>query len=753
MTYSTRISGGGSRFAACYAIVIQGIPTVFVRGHTTVTSAILELTGWGTVPHFELVARQGGVYDFEMGTKSIDLRNRRMVGGSFRFSVIDDEAESVKALFSMRIRRNTFLRVSKGYIDTGSFEVSSSAGLPNTGFVYMGAETIRYTAKAAGPDSINVDVTGRGMFGSLPTAHHGTTAGGTSIFTQPPNWIGRRVKVIAFFVEEDGTMLTSEAQVIDTYRIDSNPQQSSSGVFEFSCSHLSDEVATRQLGVGLDPVPVLYDPFPVTTSTERRFAIQKTRKFDVATGYKTHALFAKTAAGYSVNELNLTTQFAAYTRIDFNFRNEVDATGVDDVAGSESVRHICILKNEPVGKLALMALTSRIGNLANGSYDLLTGYVDEGVDGAGFRFGAGIPSAEVDTAAFLAAGLNAPWFSYVISEQVNAADFLRDFCLAAECFWLVDNNGLLTVKPYAQDANSSDFTLTEIIGDPRVMVEENAIIPRLQLECNFNAVTGKYLQKIVLFDNDVVKKYPSREDTYLVKSKSIHLSPSNGPIEDEISLPTLTLGEIESIFRRFQYEDSRGRLIVQTTTHLDFLASAGLGSIVGIGFSANDFAGGDVSGALARVVSLTPRKDDGVVDIDLHIIERTSTIAPSAIISGVVGDVYTLSSSAFAGDDNTGSPALQFGPVGVAWNCLIFDVSTGASHMTYATTLTATTVQLGEVPVFGIALNADFITVATMGDRDDSLVDNVAGFGVDDFIYQQPDTEILTINTFQTRWR
>jgi hypothetical protein len=753
MTFATRISENGDSLRLCYAIVIQGIPMTFLRGSTTVTSDVLALSGFGTSADFDRVARHGGVADFELGTKSIDPKGRRMVGGSFRFSIVDDEDNTARALLSMRIRRATFLRVAKTALDSGTLEVSSSAGLAASGFVYLGGETIHYFAKTAGPDSIQVLAAGRGQLGSRATAHAGATENGTSVFTQPPNWIGRRVKVIAFFVEDTGSIVTGEAQVIDTFRIESNPKQPSTGVFEFTCSHLSDEVATRQLGVGLDPVRILYEPFPTTTGTSFSFAVEKTRKFDSALAYPTYVSFSKTSVGYSVHKLTTSSQQVGYTDLQFSFRNLVDGSTSSDAAGAESCRHIAILNGGPAGVLALMALTSIQGDAANGSYDLLAGYTDTTLDGLGYRFGAGIHSSEVDTNSFLNIGEVAPWFSFVINEQIPLADFLRDFCLATDSFWFVDNNGQLKVAPYAQNANTSSFTLTDIVGDPIVTVEEDSIIPRLELECNYNHLTGKYAQKISLFDNEVIKRYPSREDVYQVKSRSIHLSPSNGPPDDKITLPTLSLGQIENIYRRFQYEDSRGRLVVQIMAPLSILASATLGSIVSVGFSANDFSGGDILGTLGRIVSMSTRLDEGLVELELHIIERTSAIAPSAIISGVAADIYTLASGQFNGDDNTGSPALMFAPIGSYWNCLIFDVSTGARHMTYATTLTATTVQLGAVPAFAISLNNDFITIAEMPNRDDSFLDNAAGFGVDDFIYQQPDNEVLTINTFQTRWR
>jgi hypothetical protein len=750
MTFASRYASDGPGGMA-FAVLIQGVPLVLVRGALDVDDTVLALADWGSYAN---VTRLPNVRNLEIGKKRLDLVQRRMIGGSLVVGITDDDSQTLRSLFVPRARRVGYLTADlDSSVDFDAY-LSTTTGLRDPGpsptgneYAYIGAETIPY-------DNLNatdIGITGGGLFGSTTSVHLGGAEQGASVFASPPSWIGRRVKVLAFFVEEDGSSSSTDAMVIDTFRLEEAPAYMGPEEWELRASHLSDEVAARKLGTGLQKVngfPGFLSP--VVTGADAIYTVEGTNRFTVG-NYPTYFLTRAGSNAPRCLQLSSSNGPGLFTEVTVTGQGLVSYPGgvVVNVGQPifETAEHIALLRNGSPGVLALLALVSKLGDGTDGLYDALPG-VDPAVTGEdGWRFGAGVPADEIDVDAFLEAGRTFPGWEYVIDKEVGVVDFLRDFCIVTQTVWLIDRDGRLTVKPLQERLGSVADTITNEVGVSKVSHDESSIFPRVSLRCGYDPIVGDFTQTVQIVDQTMTKRYPTRGEAHELESRALHVAPEDTATEPHLAHSPLAPAVVEGLLRRYMVGDGRGRLVVSLTTHLDHIA-LDLGDVVTVDVDLPDLEGGSVQGRRAVVVGIEPKVKEGGLALDLHVVETPYVVAPAAIITAVTGgDILTLGTGPET--DGTGDPARMFGSL---WRCRIYDVSAGTSELVYASPMSDTELLLGAVPAMTIEVGVDFITVADNDERDYAAA-NVPGSTPDDCAYQQADDEAIAGDELLTRWR
>lgn len=727
-TFVDRLGANEGRDLRLY-LTIDGIADVFQEDAADIPSTLEASTR----------TRRRVIQTIEQGQAELDLDRRRMVGGSLRVVLIDDFGETLGDLFASRSRRTTYVTTTTTAAAT-TISVSSTAALPSSGTVYIGGETITYTGKTTLPDALTGCT--RGAFGSTPQRHVGGTDQGAGVYITPPRWVGRRVRLWGYFLNDDGTTTTALRSKLDTFRLEAAPVYLGAQRWELRCSHLSDEVASRKLGNGLREVKALPAPGTLSGGYVVWQLESQANQFPAAAGaYPTFAALAfQDQEGVALLRFRTAVDTAVRTEIATD--NEGDLGNIRRLPRGmmpETVRHWAILKDSDAGTLALFALTSILGDAANGAYDLLPGTArDTGVGGDEMRFGAGIPSAEVDSSSFVSVGANAiAGWSCIIDQTIDVVDFLGDFCLATESFWLVDSDGLLTVRRLSETRTTPLLTIDDnlVIGEPTVELAEDTIYPRAVIKAGYDPVDGEFIDSVTVIDVEMANRYPERGDALELETRGFCLSEGN------VARGIVSRAQLETVVRRAMVDDGRGRLYVTVKCLLPAL-QLDLGDVVYITLALPDYEGGTIATRTARVVARKPDYDAGVVDLRLQVLETLRHIAPAATIASVVGSTINLSTT--TPEAYAGAPSYPFA---VGDSIEIVDVTSGATQDRIVTSVpTTSSLVVSVAPTITAAGNYVRVSNSTANTGANT---SLLGYRSTEYIYQQP----ATTNGLVTRWR
>jgi hypothetical protein len=743
-TFATRLVGDAGREIRL-ALVIQGVPLVFQQGRGTLVNGVVALAGYGDGSMHQ---RHLGLGKIDQGAKELDMQQRRMIGGSLTAELLDDDAGTLQTLFSPRKRRVAFLTADVDTVVTSLTvtdvlsQIADPALSPGgNGVLYLGGETIVYDGRTA---PLTIDVAIRGAFGSDVDVHFGLSEQGEGFFTTPPSWIGRRVKLIGYFERDDGTTDAALAQVLDTFRLEEAPKYLGDGSWSLQCSHLSDEYAVRKVGRGINDVKasagVVGGNLVVKSIATNRWA----------QGFTSTQMLLETEDGSIIISDIASTTLINATLNGLTNRVRGDARTVTIPPEVRRARHIAVLSGAEVlpGERLLQMLTSKVGDLANGTYDTLGGFNRTRFGGFEFHFGAGINAADVDDAAFIAVGGTGAW-SNVIDGERAVSEVLFDFCLQTESFWYADNKGKLTVRRLAEDQAAAPFVVDSsvILSDPEVTYDEESISPRVSLKCNYDPVSGDFESVVNVVDVDLAARYPSRTDTLELESRSIVVEPVAVGDSGTLVRESVGLAGVEVTLRRIQVANGRGRALARFPAHLDLL-TLDLGQVVTLTSSASsNFEGGVIQAQTGRVTAIGPRIEEGYVDVVIEILGRAFVIAPACVIASRLGAVLTLQTT--GPECATTSPGNMFA---ASFNSVaVWDVSANVFEVLDIVGRTATTLTLSAAPTFAHGAG-DFVTVQ----QQDALqtAANTTGQVPLDFAYQMPDSPVVGVTvSLETRWR
>ena len=798
-TFTDRLAGEGRRNLRQF-VTIEGVDEVFCDER--VPDALLTSTRT-RVPCIQALTQD---------RRELDMVERRAKGGGIRLRLQDDADHTLRALFSMRKRRTTFIaaNVSNSAV---TITVKSTSAFAAAGDFWCGAECIIYTGKTS------TTFTGctRGAYGTTARAMRGGSTNGQAVYDAPPSWIGRKITLKGYFVDDfatdavvtgtgttvtetfetswtiplengitttaAGIASTTTADTLGTFEVDSPPQYLGDDSWEISGIDRIDNYLKRAVYSGVENKDVSAGRlrvYQVLTSGDNQGAsiymtddamIGLLGTATVGASLGSHAFVLMdiaTLSGLSDNDgatlmratsIESTTSSDGRHKVFFNpeidlnrhfDRNIGERAGVPLSGGTgtegppeyliSDARAVAYLR-EKADTLALKVLTSDDGDGGNGTSDVLLGrdtsaVSDTGVDVAGWRIGANIKQADIDTASLATVGQSVEWF-YFVAEPTTVGDFMRDFCLATESFILTNLAGSLSVKSMTDGPSSiSSMTIdaSQVIGKAKCTYDESNVFPHVIIKYGYDPIAQEFTAHQELQDSELIERYPSNDATLTIESKSIYGHVRSLPW---LRVPITPAGDIQRMARRYQCEESgRGALYIEVTVHLD-AAMLNLGDIVTMTLAdVPDMEGSTISSRRARVVSHCTNWNEGTVDLRLQLLRPPKRISPAAIISSTASldTVLTLSASPPEAGAVAGSM------FGVGSNVIIWDVSGNVSHTTTVTAATATTVTIAAAPAFTIQAAVDFITMGAAGESDTDVTQN--GFTpLTDFIFQVNDDE------------
>jgi hypothetical protein len=747
-TFDARLLG--DRKSLVHFVAIDGIARVF-RERPVDTSLVL---GAGR-------PESDGLFDISEGGEDLDYNAMSVIGGSLSFSVTQKSDTSVLVdIFRPRARRQTWLTADISSIAT-ALTVESTAGLANGQDIYLGDETITIGTVATG-----TSLTGctRARYGSRAQAHKSSsTLLGASVYTVPPAWVGRRVRLYAAMVDASGGTTAARTKLLGVYPIESNPVWETRRTLAIRCGPLIDELLSAPLYQGFDDVGggrvLSYETDPDNKIIEVEDAAQ------FAPGLiQTYAL-AKLRGGYGLLsrvmaiDTILTPQTVRVAGQDMldppggvlgGVTTNVSA-GFARFDDAEKVRHVAVVSGM-TGTWPLWLLHSRLGDAANGPYDKLPGTERAVLEGKDRRMGAGIHQDDVDQNSFTS--LTGRWAVFPLMAAIDARAVLREACLALEAFVYV-SDGKLRLGRLGDSGTAPTLTLGASTRVARVLptswVDEDSIYPRVKWSANYDPALDDFLLEHVTVDGDLIQRYTKREKTKSIETRALGVDTDGllAPTAQRFARPfPMSLAELDQTARAFQVRGGRGRLMIEALFTIG-ASVARIGDVVTLDFDANDCDGGTVRGRNARVVGRHPDRRSGTCRLTFDVFDPTFRIAPSCTIvarSTVTLANDTLELSTTAPDAAGASPQDDFHD---GQTVRIWDVSAGTSAVaTIAARLSAPPRLRFTAAAPAIEANRDWLTWDTLGT---SAGTTPNGDDESDWVYFVPNNSVMAEGPIR-RW-
>lgn len=731
-------------------------------GHAAPEMRVSDVLGWNNVTITEADIKAAfaaldvassdirSIVKIEQAETSLDMLKRRQVGGGLTVTLQDDAAGTLLALFKPRAVRSTWLTSTITAAST-TLSVNATTGL--TSPVYIDGETVTFTGTSGG-----TSLTGcaRGTSSSEAAAHVGGTDTGAGVYQSPPTWSGRRVTLTGYFLNGDGTTTTDLTSTLGTFMLEEAPVFIGNGAWELRCAELGESIARRKVGSGVRAGSF----YPPGRNGNGDFVFALAQDAD-------QYLFPN-ISGPSV-----------WVRVDppsgdpfiapvGSVAGSSVTIGQDTVApyGRASMRNalpdesmwkltpLCILTGALPYELILQVIESRLGDSTNGARDILVGTARSAFGGAEIRMGAGLSTAYVDAAAFLAVGAFSTQWSYVIDGETTLGDVLADWCLAANAIWYTDADGLLTVATIGEDGAASSTTIDSsvLIGEPSVTYDEENIYPRVTLRCDYSPMAGEFIDELNILDTELQAKYPAREDALVVESRSLRINPpstTGGWKPPGLTLPGMTIESARDMMRRIQSGSGRGRVLVRAKTTLETLG-AYIGDVCTVtAEGVPNYEGGTLSATGGRIISRRPNYDEGTVELGIELVSTLYRIAPAALVDSLGGSwpgtpLINLNTTAF--ENASSSPGNMFA---TTWSVWIFDVSANTYEERTIVSKTTTSITLDSATTF-TPVAGDFITVPEQPGTPSSP-SSTNGYAKTNYVYLMPSNP--TAADFITRWR
>lgn len=717
----------GKHIDLILGLVVEGVPYAFVERTIPATFAILT-------DRAQVVA----VKTVKEGESKLDLEIRREISATVDFDLIGNDDGSLDQILSINRRRTAWITADAA-VGATTLALTSTAGMVAGDTIYVGAESIKIGTVASG-----TSLTGctRGYLGTTAVPLFGDASDGDPVYRYVPSWEGRRAWLYAWTVDQ-GVALSQ--QILSTLIIDEPPRYAGAYEWSIRCAGVMQEYMERAVGVGLRQANV--------NGTATIAASSITLPVDDATAFAvaTTPAYVVLSTGVARELLSVDTIGQTITISRERFQQRF---GVPSPIRAESVRQMGVVSGATAYPL-LWTLLSKYGT--GSGLDVFSGRAPANEFDFGWRLGAGLDAADVDTASFIAR-TTAP-HTIIIDEEKPVGDILLEWCLLSSSAVVVTSDGVLT----AISINHPRSTTSVIIGKANlvpdsgidVVANESVITPLATFECDYSPVSKETRATVNLIDVDTLKRYPRSPRRREIALPSIGSEDAARLVRNDTwaSPSTLPIGDIQNLaYDIVGREGPLSRIEVSVTVTLDLL-SLRLGDVTQFGsglpdgFNAPNMAGGTISGMYARVISRRPDYDRGVVGLTLQLLEPLVHVCPAAVIASAVGAVLTLSTT--GPEVRSTSPGNDFG---IGLYVRVYDVSAGLYETIEITNVSTTTITLASAPTFVIQAGIDYVAV------DHTLSPNtstVSGYALSEMapLADASGTVVGTGQTFNPRWR
>jgi len=725
MTLYDDLAQRGKHIDLILGLVVDGAPYVFVERPIPSTFAILTNRA-------QVVA----VKTVKEGESRLDLEIRREVSATVDFDLIGNDDGSLDQILSVNRRRTAWITAGAAAGAT-TLVMTSTAGIVAGDTIYVGAESILVGVVASA-----TTLTGctRGYLGTTAVALFGSASDGDSVYRYVPSWDGRRAWLYAWTVDQ-GVALSQ--QILSTLIIDEPPRYQGAYAWSIRCAGVMQEYMERAVGVGLREAKV--------TGTPTISASSITLSVDDATAFAVGSTPAYVVLSTGqVREL----LFVDPTSITISRERFQQRFGVPSPIRAESVRQIGIVGGASAYPL-MWALQSKYGSGVG--LDVLPGVGPANTFDFGWRLGAGIDAADIDSTSFIAR-TTFP-HTIVIDDEKPVGDLIQEWCMLSSSAVVVTSDGQLKAISISNPRSTTSVIIgkANLVPDSGidVVANESVITPLATFECDYSPLSKDNRATVNLIDVDNLKRYPRSPRRREIALPSVGSKDAAGLVlDDSWAHPSqASTGDIQNLaYDIVGGEGPLSRIEVSVTVTLDLLLLR-LGDVTQIGsglpdgFNAPNMAGGTISGMYARVISRRPDYDRGVVGLTLQLLEPLVHVCPAAVIASAVGAVLTLSTT--GPEVRTTSPGNDFG---IALYVRVYDVSAGLYETIEISNVTTTTITLASAPTFVIQAGIDYVVVSH------NLSPNfltVSGYALSEMapLADASGTVLGTGQTFNPRWR
>ena len=703
MTLYDDLAVRGRHCELVLGLIVEGVPYAFVE--RTIPASFSILTGRAQVVAVKTVKE---------GESKLDLEIRREVSSTVDFTLIGSGDGALDQIFSVNRRRSAWV-TADALVGATTIAVTSTFGMLANDTIYINGESVKIGTVASG-----TSLTGctRGYLGTTAQPLKGTASDGDPVYRYAPTWEGRRAWLYAWTVDQ-GVALSQ--QILSTLIIDEAPTYDGDYAWSVRCAGVMQEYMQRAVGVGLREAKITATPTIAASSIT--FKVDDPTAFYVGTVPAYVALSTGQARELLSVDDGLSTVTISRERLQQRF-------GVPSPIRAESLRQIQLAG----GATSYPLLWTMRSNLGTGvGLDVMPGRAARNTFEAGWRFGANMAAADIDTASFLAR--TAAPHTVVIDGEKPLGDILQEWCLLSSSAVVVTSDGVLTAISINHQRSTTSVVIgkTNLVPDSGidVVANESTITPLVTVECDYSPLSKENRATLNLIDEDKIKRYPRSPRRRQMSLPSIACRDAEKLVRDDAwAAPSmLSIGEIQNLaYDIVSGEGPLARIEVSITVTLDLL-SLRLGDVVQIGsdlpngFNAPDMAGGTIAGKYARVLSRRPDYDRGVVGLTLELLEPLVHVCPAAVIASAAGAVLTLSTT--GPEVRTTSPGDDFGG---GMFVRVYDVSAGIYETIEIASTTTTTITLASAPTFVIQAGIDYVAVTPAQGTNDYAT--VSGYGL-----------------------
>lgn len=717
-TFDLRLAG--NRKDLKLWLVIQGIGYVFKSRVGVDASTILGET------YTEV---SGALIDADEGGESVDFEQQAVTGGSLSFKLVQAWGQTfLDDTLRQRQRKIGWLTDDLSTANT-TIKMNDTSTITAGDIIYIGEESILVGTVASG-----TDLTGctREKFGSRARPQKSSSSTlGAAVYAYPTGMVGRRVSLYGSFCKDDGTSSAALTKLLNTYVIEEAPEWVDERCVSFRCGPILDEHLDAPLYVGVREVGggrvrqsgVHADLIACDVDDADAFTLPDST-------FPTFALLTRENLG-TIARIYYLDSASTPNKIEVYPDDQLDPPGLTGVTSSgghvrslsnyyasDHARHIALVSGA-TGTWALWLLTSRLGDAANGAYDVLPGKERVDLNDAEFRFGAGIDVTDMDVDAFTA--VSGRWVTFPLMRECKSGDVVREVCWATESVAYSTSDGQLSLLRMGDNRDTPTVVLDDsyaIAGEhAHSWVDEDGIYPRVTWRLNYDPNQDRFTAEHVTIDSELMQRYPRREKALVIESRGmgLDLGAAAGSTQQLRRAFPMSVIELDQVARSMQVRGGRGRLMVRRKFKIG-ASVARIGDVVTLSFDAADHNGGTVLGRNGRVVGRRPSHIEGWCELTIEVFESVYRLAPSCVVTArttvsIANDTLTLSTT--APDAAGASPQDDFH---VGQTVRIWDVSAGSSTTrTIAAILSGPPRLRFTAAAPAIEANRDWLTWDTLG--------------------------------------